>query len=155
MAVAVDVLNNVRSEVENRIKALVPNQMVSQNCPFSIHKNAKTSITDMKGKSRLFDIGMFVEGKHWHIGYTTRGVLYTADIIFLYARGRVWNAAAVDDMHAINCDLLLNPTSVDGCGLRVLEQGPPLFAVTQRTDDTWDYYTVKLNCFASVKTTRG
>jgi len=155
MAVVVDVLQGVREEVIGRIVALTPNRMVKAQASFVPHIS-DTLLTDIKAeRSRLFEIGQWMQKDKWHIGYTTTGSVYTADIMFVYERTRVWNMAAVDDIHRINTDLLLYPTAVAGCGLRVLSQGPPLFTIAQKVDSKWDYYTVKLECFASVTATRG
>lgn len=151
MTTTVTALLGVREEVENRILALTPHRIIKQRATFMLHKNDKKPITEMMGRSRLFEIGDFDRGPRWHIGIAERGVIYTAPITIVYARGPEWAAAALDDIDQIDDDLLLNPTIASGVAIRTLLRNTiPLVSKTPHPSEPWDYYTVVLEANLSV-----
>ena len=140
-------------EVEARILALKSNRPVKQDAPFMLHEDDDNPITEMTGRNRLFRIGTFERVQNWHHGYTQQGVLYHAPITFVYSRGRIWSAAALDDMHQIAFDLLVHQPSVDGVAQRYILQGPPMVTKTEHATERWDYYTVTMECWLNVTAT--
>lgn len=148
MATIADAILAVRDDVIARILALTPNRMVNAASSFAHHQNESSPITEVTGRARLFDVVQLEQGQDYGLAYTERPVLMTHRIIILYPRRIVWQAAALDDIHKIDDDLLRNPPSIAGVSNRFLTRDPA--QITGHPTEPWDYYSVILSAYLSV-----
>lgn len=152
MATPSTAFGSLRTEVEQRICSLTPNRQVKARAIFSVYEPVKSKpINEWTGKSRTFAVGDFTKVEHWHSGYSEQGILYSAPIVIVYARGPVWNLAAIDDCHQIYHHILVNPYNSNGVSNRFISNSPP--TVSNHPDQPWDYYTIMLQAYLSVTAT--
>jgi hypothetical protein len=151
MATTAEAILSVRDDVIARILALTPNRMVTSAASFAHHENESTPITEVTGRSRLFDVVGLQQGADYGFAYTERPVMCSFQIVILYPRKTIWKAAALDDLHQIDDDLLRNAPSIPGVSNRFLSRDPVV--ITNHPKEGWDYYTVTLNTYLSVTAT--
>jgi hypothetical protein len=151
MATTAEAILSVRDDVIARILALTPNRMVTSAASFAHHKNESTPITEVTGRARLFDVVGLEQGDDYGFAYTERPVMCSFRIVILYPRRTVWKAAALDDIHQIDDDLLRNAPSILGVSNRFLSRDPA--QITNHPTEDWDYYSVTLNVYLSVTAT--
>jgi hypothetical protein len=148
MVTTIDALLSVRDDVIARILALTPNRMVISAASFAHHQNESTPITEVTGRARLFDVVGLQQGADYGFAYTERPVMCSFQIVILYPRRTIWKAAALDDIHQIDDDLLRNAPSILGVSNRFLSRDP--VQITNHPTEDWDHYSVTLEVYLSV-----
>lgn len=155
MATTSQALTALRNEVEDRIKALTPNDRVKAGSPFAVYQSRdEKPITEFTGKSRTFDLGMPIQSGEWQVGTPeTMHTVYHIPLVIVYRRKWEWFVAAADDIRQIYGHLLTNPPnpSIDGVSNRFFESVIPV--VAHHPNQPWDYYTLTLQAFLSVTAT--